>query len=538
MRHCVKKNLYIFLFFLPFFLKSQQKQFILIDSQTKKEFIKKDSLAAAKFLDSLAENNYYFTKVLNVEKVDKTTKILFDKGENFNEAKVSLPNETAEFLKSKTEIFTKNLDSLKQVINQKYTDEGFAFNRVKTQFLGFENEIPKVEISVFKGDKRLINGFVLKGYTKVPKRFVKNLEKEFVGKKYDNENLLKINSRLENHPFVLLERTPQTLFTKDSTEIYLTLQKKKSNNFDGILGFGNNDKQKISFTGSINLNLKNVFNGFESISLYWQRNQQSGQNFDLQTDIPYLFGSNVGANLNMNIYRQDSTFANVKFRPSLYYQLSAKQKIGARGNFEISSVLDDTYTSGQDFSKKGVGVFYEFTETSEEPLFVYKTKLIAELDLLSSYYQNLDKTYQQNRYYLFAERNFHLKGNHYFNIKAESAMLNSGGEVTTNELFRIGGYNSLRGFNEQSLYTDFYGFGGVEYRYLVSNQAFFDVFGQLANVRNSTLKTTSKLYSFGVGFNFILPIGLMTFQVSNGQEFGNPFKFQDTKIHWGIVSKF
>ena len=538
MRHCVKKNLYIFLFFLPFFLKSQQKQFILIDSQTKKQFIKKDSLATVKFLDSLAENNYYFTKILNVEKVDKTTKILFDKGKNFNEAKVIFSNETAEFLKSKNEIFTKNLDSLKQVINQKYTDEGFAFNRVKTQFLGFENEIPKVEISVFKGDKRLINGFVLKGYTKVPKRFVKNLEKEFVGKKYDNENLLKINSRLENHPFVLLERTPQTLFTKDSTEIYLTLQKKKSNNFDGIIGFGNNDKKKFSFTGSINLNLKNVFNSFESISLYWQRNQQSGQNFDLQIDIPYLFGSNVGANLNMNIYRQDSTFANVKFRPALYFHLSSKQKIGARGNFEISSVLDDTYTSGQDFSKKGIGAFYEFTETSDEPLFVYKTKLIAELDLLSSYYQNLDKTYQQNRYFLFAERNFHLKGNHYFNIKAESAMLNSGGEVTTNELFRIGGYNSLRGFNEQSLYTDFYGFGGAEYRYLVSNQAFFDVFGQLANVRNSTLKTTSKLYSFGVGFNFILPIGLMTFQVSNGQEFGNPFKFQDTKIHWGIVSKF
>ncbi len=52
-------------------------------------------------------------------------------------------------------------------------------------------------------------------------------------------------------------------------------------------------------------------------------------------------------------------------------------------------------------------------------------------------------------------------------------MLDSDGEITTNELFRIGGYNSLRGFNEQSLFTDFYAFGGVEYRYLVSNQAFF-----------------------------------------------------------------
>ena len=161
MRHCVKKNLYIFLFFLPFFLKSQQKQFILIDAQTKKEFIKKDSLSAVKFLDSLAENNYYLTKILNVEKVEKTTKIVFYKGKNFNEAKVKFSSETALFLKSKSEIFTKNLDSLKQVINQKYTDEGFAFNRVKTQFLGFENDVPKVEISVFKGDKRVINGFVL-----------------------------------------------------------------------------------------------------------------------------------------------------------------------------------------------------------------------------------------------------------------------------------------------------------------------------------------------------------------------------------------
>lgn len=538
MRLCVKKNLYIFLFFLPFFLKSQQKQFILIDVQTQKEFVKRDSLSAVKFLDSLAENNYYFTKILNVEKVEKTTKIVFDKGKNFNEAKVKFSTETALFLKSKSEIFIKNLDSLKQVINQKYTDEGFAFNRVKTQFLGFENDVPKVEISIFKGDKRVINGFVLQGFTKVPKRFVKNLEKEFVGKTYDDVNLLKINSRLENHPFLMLEKTPQTLFTKDSTQIYLTFQKKKANNFDGIIGFGNNDKKKFTFTGSINLNLKNVFNSFETISLYWQRNQQSGQNFDLQTDIPYLFGSNIGTNLNINIYRQDSTFANVKFRPAWYFHLSSKQKIGARGNFEISSVLDDTYTSGQDFSKKGIGAFYEFTETSEEPLFVYKTKIIGEADLLSSFYQNLDKTFQQTRYFFFAERNFHLKGNHYFNVKAESAMLDSDGEITTNELFRIGGYNSLRGFNEQSLFTDFYAFGGVEYRYLVNNQAFFDVFGQLANVRNSILKTTSKLYSFGLGFNLLLPIGLMTFQISNGQEFNNPFKFQDTKIHWGIISKF
>ena len=66
------------------------------------------------------------------------------------------------------------------------------------------------------------------------------------------------------------------------------ISEEKANNFDGIIGFGNNDKKKFSFTGSINLNLKNVFNSLRPFLLYWQRNQQSGQNFDLQTDIPYL----------------------------------------------------------------------------------------------------------------------------------------------------------------------------------------------------------------------------------------------------------
>jgi hypothetical protein len=112
--------------------------------------------------------------------------------------------------------------------------------------------------------------------------------------------------------------------------------------------------------------------------LYWQRNQQSGQNFDLQTDIPYLFGSNIGTNLNMNIYRQDSTFANVKFRPALYFHLSSKQKIGARGNFEISSVLDDTYTSGQDFSKKGIGAFTNLQKLRKNRFLFTKPKLLPK----------------------------------------------------------------------------------------------------------------------------------------------------------------
>lgn len=517
---------------------AQQKEFILKDQQTKKEYKRKDSLSTVKFLDSLAENSYYFTGVQSVEHQGNVTYILFDKGQNYSKVMVVLPEETALLLKSNIEQLTHNLDSLKQQISKAYSEKGYVFNRVKSVFLSMENQLPKVKIEVWKGEARTITGFVLKGYTKIPKRFVANLEKEFSGKIYTSGHLQKIASRLTNHTFVSLEKPPQTLFTKDSTQVYLSLQKKKTNSFDGILGFGNQQGNKITFNGNINLDLRNVFNGFERILLYWQRNPQAGQNFDLQADVPYLFRTHLGTSVSMNIYRQDSTFANFRFRPALYYQFSEHQKFGVRGSIELSSVLENSIASTQEFTKKGFGIFYQYLLPSEETLLQYQTKINIEADRLNAYYQNSGTAFRQLQYAIFAEHNLPLTGNHYLNLRVQSALLDTDAEVATNELFRIGGYRSLRGFNEESLFTDFYGWGGIEYRYLVSNQAFFDVFGELASIRNSVLKEHRKLYSLGLGFNFMLPLGLMTFQISNGFQAGSALRFQETRIHWGLISRF
>lgn len=520
------------------FLNAQQKEFWLIDVQTNSKKVVKDSLAATKFLDSLAENNHFFTEIRNIDDEVVRTKIYYDKGPNYNTANVKLSDSVASDLKTSGTFYTKNLDSVRKNINQKYVDLGYSFSRVKTKYLGMEKGIPKVELSVNRNRQRKIDGFVLKGYEKAPKRFVKNLEKEFKLRKYGDENLLSINQSLQNHPFVSLERPPQTLFTQDSTNIYLFLQKKKVNSFDGVLGFGNDKEEKLTFNGTLNLNFRNVFNGFESISLFWQRNPDRGQTFDLKADIPYLFQSNVGASVNMNIFRQDSTFANVKVLPAVYYNLSSRQRLGLRGTFETSTVLDSLYAQGTDYTRKGAGLWYDYTAPTEIELFLHKTRVRAEADALFTNYSaaNLDAT--QMRYFLAAEHNLRLRGNNYLNLKGESAMLSSQNELTTNELLRFGGWNSLRGFNEEALYADFYYYGAAEYRFLVNNQAFFDVFLQYGQLYNKVADLRPQLYSFGLGFNFFLPIGLMSFQISNGNEFGNEIKFGDTKIHWGILTRF
>ena len=252
----------LFLWIIFFFfgkIKAQKKDFWLIDIHTHKKTLAKDSLSAARFLDSLAENKYYFLQLNKVEKDSTGIRIFYDKGQDFQRAKVFFSDSLLNDSMLKNGMLTPNLDSLKASIHAKYQAKGFVFNRIKTSFQGMENQIPKVKLSIVPTQKRRINGFIPKGYDKIPARFMKNLAKEYVHQPYTEKILLAIQRDLQNHPLITLERPPQTLFSKDSTQIYLFLQKKKVNIFDAMVGFANDQTDKINFSGTINLQFKNTF---------------------------------------------------------------------------------------------------------------------------------------------------------------------------------------------------------------------------------------------------------------------------------------
>ena len=246
-------KIFLKIFFVLFcvFFKAQNKHYWLIDSETKAKKKVQDSATAVKFLDSLAQNNYFFTELKEVKIIGDSTKIYYNKGKNYNQTYVQISDSIAKKLNLETLFFTKNLDSTKTKINKKYIDDGYSFSRVKSKYKGQKEGYPIVELDVNKNNKRTIDGFVLKGYDKVPKRFMKNLEKDFKGKIYDDKNLLAINNVFQTNSFLSLERQPQTLFTKDSTKVFLFTQKRKTNSFDGVIGFGNDKSNKFTLNGLV-----------------------------------------------------------------------------------------------------------------------------------------------------------------------------------------------------------------------------------------------------------------------------------------------
>ncbi len=90
------------------------------------------------------------------------------------------------------------------------------------------------------------------------------------------------------------------------------------------------------------------------------------------------------------------------------------------------------------------------TEPTDIDLFLYKTRINAGYDYLTTTYTKGNIKAAQNQFYFSGEHNYHISGNHFLNIKGEGAMMDSKIEFSANELYRFGGWNSMRGFNENS----------------------------------------------------------------------------------------
>src|SRR5690606_10163225 len=75
-------------------------------------------------------------------------------------------------------------------------------------------------------------------------------------------------------------KAPEVLFKKDSTTLYVFIEKVKSNHFDGFIGFGTNEEtSNFEFSGYLNLELNNNLNYGESFRLVYKSDENNQKNF-------------------------------------------------------------------------------------------------------------------------------------------------------------------------------------------------------------------------------------------------------------------
>lgn len=495
-------------------------------------------------LDSLKNIGYYTLSVDSVRNND----VWLNKGKLYKQLWVK--NDT--LFNQKTDWFpVRNLDSLIQKVNQKYAEKGYPFIELKIIPMGYKDGEARLRLEPQLFDRRTVDGIRVSGYEKLSKGYIRHALGLKTGATYNESELYKISERMSYSPFIEEVRPAQTLFNPDSTYIYLYVNKVKSNIFDGIIGFGNDEKGDFQLNGNVKIELNNNFNAMEQIRLNWIATADKSSTLDLNVRIPYLFKSAIGTQTSLNMFKRDSTFVNTKLEERLFYQITMNSNLGLNLSYENSNfVLDDHPEMAQlydDYSKSGYGLSYEFVQPIQNRLFEGKSKVfligktlnrkITEYDPEINEY--LDDKSRQYEIGLDAFRLFRLHPHHYIKARIQGyGLFGNDDHYSTNELYRIGGFNSLRGFNEESITASAYGITSLEYRFLPNDGFYISVFGDYGFVENKASDLSQNLFGTGVGFSFLTQLGIFNMSYAVGKQSNTGFDFRNSKIHFGILTRF
>jgi len=433
-------------------------------------------------------------------------------------------------------------------------NNGFPFASLRLDSLQINDEYIEAVLNMELNQFTLVDSVIIKGNIKTNRKYLQN----YLGIKTDvpyNQSVLnKIPVRLKELPFVKVIKPYEVGMRPGKADIYLYLDAKKASNFNGILGIlPDEGTGKTQITGDIELNLLNSLSQGESINLKWQRLQTKTQELNVDFTYPFLFNTPIGLELGLNLYRRDTLFSRVNslvgvqyfFKGGnfarIFYENNQANVISAEA-FSIDQYIDSrTNLYGVGINMRDLD--YRFNPTRgyflETSVAAGRKKILKNRAVDDAEYSGLK--INSDIY------NINLKVGTYISIgKRSTVLLRVRGayllneNMFRNEIYRIGGLKTLRGFNEQSIFASAYGVGTIEYRYILEeNSNVFVFFDQgIYEDRSVEIPLQDDPIGFGAGINFETNAGIFSLTYALGKQFNNSIEIRSGKIHFGFISFF
>lgn len=533
----MKVNFFLTLVFISIFLgvSKAQECSVFENSQNEAYIEIYRGENADHLLDSLINIGYYTLKI------DSTSinpcQYYIKKGKQFKRIYIETNTKNLSHLltydQENQQYYTNNIDHLIKQVKDSLLNQGQPFSKITTKTKGYINEFALATIEIENATTRIINDIKFMGYDRVP-RFVKRelLKNELI---YNDPSIESINNNLNQYRFLTQTSPPKVSFTKDSTILYVYTKKVRQSFINGIIGFETDDEDKLNLQGNVQLSLMNTFNTNERIKVDWKSGLNKSQNLNFETFLPYLFNFNIAYETNLNLTKQDSTFFKLEWRNGLLYQLNPDHFIGANFNLANSNYIKN---QNSDFSKSGFGVSYFYQDLQPSELQENKT-FIKLSSTLWRRKVNLDtEPSEQTEIIFWIERQQRIFRNHFINSAFHGSNLIQKGEILENDLYQVGGFNTIRGFNQNSILTPAYNTLSLAYRYIPNNKIFFELFSDLALIQDKTNNDTSFLNAYGLGMQFSTNFGWFQLNYALGSTEGSSTGLSEGKVHLGIKSYF
>jgi hypothetical protein len=432
-----------------------------------------------------------------------------------------------------------NVEIFQKAIIEELKAQGLSFGKSYLKDLEFKKDHAlNANLVIESGLKRRIDKINIKGYESLPKSYVSYLTGFKVGSEFIESRVQQKTEKLDNIPFISVKKPTEVLFKKDSTELFLYLEKFNSNTFDGFLGFGNNENSDFELNGYLNMVLLNNLNFGERLGIIYKNDGSGQQTFEGNIELPFVFSSPVSLGADLRIFRRDSAFSNSSQTVELKYYLN--EKLNLRGTAELTNSTSlesenlDSVSEIENYNSSFYGIGAEFLKLGPRQLFGVNTFMNVNLSVGSRKTENDTEQYKLS-----------LNGQHQININYRNRLyLNLSSQILisdnflNNELFRFGGVNSIRGFAENSLLASRFAVLQTEYRYILDANLYANTVIDVANYENKLINVNENILGYGVGIGLKSKAGVFNLIIANSVSNVQESTFSNTRIHINFTSFF
>ena len=474
--------------------------------QTKKHLQKKDALDEIdRILQQVKKRGFFTARIDSISKTNKELIAYLDLGKKINEIIVITKKDNTDgiidpgidSIKIKTKEFSDFTNQLLEQIDRK----GNSFSEITYVNPLLKNDTLFLEMKISNSSSRKIDKVITRGYEDFPKKFITKyflIDKNTVFSKKKLNQVSALSNKLD---FIKEKKAPEVLFKKDSTHLYLFLDKIGTSSFDGLVNFSSKENGKgLLLNGNLDLKLNNTFNTGEKFEIIWNKVSDEKTDFKINSYVPYVLNSKFSTTLEFYLYREDSTFINTNFELKTDYSINQKSHASILYSSEKSNyLLNISNNDLASYSNYFIGLGYELKKSSTSNLYKYKNGL--NLNLTIGKRKTDTESINQLKFHFSAFANVQINNRGYLNIKNESGLLTSKNYLL-NELFRIGGANSIRGYNEQSIFTNGYSYSNIEFRYSLDTSSYLYSITDLGIYKENTTNKIKKLLGIGAGYQF------------------------------------
>ena len=549
------KKTIILIFFFPILFFGQQVNFLEIYKNL--ELFKAEKINSNRvrelvnnILLSEIESGYFTCNVDSINLKNQKLKIYLQTGNliSLNSIKVNLPNSLSlnlreDFNSDKTYFNANDFsDKIKKWIIL-MNNNGFPFAEFEFQKSEIINSKINLICNLTSGPLVKIDSIINPEITKKELQLVYKFTDIRNGDLFELNKIYKISENIKNTGFIQEIRPPAYEFIDNKASVYTYFKPQSKNSINGLVGIQPGENETVQLTGNVALSFQNALSYGEVLKINWRRMFNSSQNLIAELSYPFLFNTNFEIQGGLDMIKKDSSFFNFNSKLIVNYKSNSNFSNGFLfTNNNSTSLLENDYSSTS-VNSFGFVTNFKKLDNPINPLRGFKIK--------SELAYGWKETYALDTVANNILRSPNFNGNLSFSsylslIKRTTIKIKLSGSTIQNnilyenELTRIGGYKTIRGFDEESIWVSSFILGNFEFRYIIdekSNVFLFSDFAWSESKTNNILRA-DYFQSFGFGTNISMQNGLLTLIYGLGRKIDNPFLIRTGKIHLGFTSYF